>query len=117
MANNTTIGTTGDVIATYDRGGVKFPAQVPAGGASGTHGAYAVTSTPTAWVTSNANRRYVILQNQSTVNVYYGYSTAIGAGLSNYIAPGDSMISEVTAAIYLATASGGATVTYDQVTN
>lgn len=117
MANNVTIGTTGDVIATYDRAGVEFPAQVPAGGAAGTHGALSVTTTPTAHVTANSNRRYVILQNQGSVNVYYGYTSSIGAGLSNYIAPGDSLTSEVTAAIWLAAASGAATVTYDSVTN
>ena len=117
MADNTTTGTTGVVIATADRAGVHFQKYLPSGGASGTHGAYTVTTTPTAHVSANAARRYVILQNQGSVNVFYGYTSSIGAGLSNYIAPGDSLTSEVTAAIYLAAASGTATVTYDQVTN
>lgn len=117
MADNTTIGDTGDVLRTYERSSVKFPASVISGGAAGTHGVYSVTTTPTAHVVASANRKYVILQNQGSVNVYYGYTSSIGANLSNYIAPGDSLTAEVTSAIWLASASGTANVTYDNVTN
>lgn len=117
MANNVTIGATGDVIWTYDRGGVEIPAQVPAGGASGTHGNFTATTTPTAHVAASSHRRYIIVQNQGAVNVYYGYTSSIGAGLSNYIAPGDSLLAEVVTAIYFAAASGTAVMTFDSVVN
>lgn len=117
MADNTTTGLDGVAIRTIERTGVQFPVQLPAAGGAGTHGALSVTTTPTALVTASSTRRYIILQNQGAVNVYYGYSASIGAGLSNYIAPGDSLTAEVISAIYLAAASGTATVTYDNVTN
>jgi len=115
VADNPTVN--GVVVAGKDRGGVIYQTLLPGAGGTGSHGALAVTTTATLHVAANGGRRYIILQNQGTVNVHYGYSTAIGPGLSNYIAPGDSATLEVTSAIYLAAASGTATVTYDDVLN
>lgn len=119
MADNLSVTTANGnaTVATADRAGVHFQRFLPAAGGAGSHGAYTVTSTPTAHVGASSTRRYIILQNQGTVNVHYGYTTAIGPGQSNYIAPGDSLTCEVTSAIYLATPDVNATVTFDQVTN
>lgn len=121
MADNLSVNTAGGgtaLVRTTDAGGIHTQWLKPGGAPTGTSGAYTVTTTATAHVSANANRRRIILQNLSdAVRVRFGSTSGITTSNAPFIEKGDSLNTEVTSTIYLMAESGTVTVAYWEEVN